>query len=76
MADVADALQHMLADPRTEHRVSGLWAVRETGLWKLAARVGQMAKADPDGHVRQYAVGVLRAMSAIIGQQQEQRRAG
>ena len=76
MADVADALQHMLADPRAEHRVSGLWAVRETGLWNLAARVGQMAKADPDAHVRQYAVGVLRAVSAMIGRQQEQRRAG
>ena len=74
--DVADALQHMLADPRTEHRVSALWAVRETGLWNLTGRVGQMAKSDPDAHVRQYALGVLRAVSELIGKQQLQRKAG
>ena len=73
MDDVADALNHMLADPRTEHRVSALWAVRETGLWNLVGRVGQMAKSDPDGHVRQYAVGVLRAVSDTIRIQQQQR---
>ena len=76
MADVADALNHMLADGRVEHRISGLWAVRETGLWNLAGRVGQMAKADAEPRVRQYAMGVLRAVSTMIQQQQEQRRAG
>ncbi len=78
MDDVADALAHMLADPRVEHRISALWAVKETGLWNLVGRVGQMAKGDPDGTVRQYAMGVLRAVSELIrNQQQEQaRRAG
>jgi hypothetical protein len=73
MDDVADALASMLADPRTEHRISALWAVRETGLWNLVATVGRMAKADPDGHVRQYAVSVLRAVSDTIRIQQRQR---
>ena len=73
MDDVADALSQMLADPRVEHRISALWAVRETGLWNLVGTVGQMAKADPDGHVRQYAMGVLRAVSEIIRGQQQQR---
>ena len=76
MDDVADALAHMLADPRVEHRISALWAVRETGLWNLVGRVGQMAKGDADAHVRQYAVGVLRAVSELIRVQQQARRAG
>ena len=84
MDDVADALGQMLNDPRVEHRISALWAVRETGLWNLVGRVGQMVKGDPDGHVRQYALGVLRAVSDLIRvqqqqnqqQQNQQRRAG
>jgi hypothetical protein len=74
MDDVADALQQMLADARPEHRVSALWAVRETGLWNLAGRVGQIAKSDPDGHVRQYAVGVLRTASELLRRGQQQSR--
>jgi HEAT repeat protein len=70
MDDVADALTTMLSDPRAEHRVSALWAVKETGLWNLVGRVGQMAKADPNGGVRQYAVGVLRTVSELIRTQQ------
>ncbi len=78
MDDVADALGQMLGDARVEHRISALWAVRETGLWNLVGRVGQMAKADPDGHVRQYAVSVLRAVSDVIRTQQldQAKRAG
>jgi hypothetical protein len=78
MDDVADALAHMLADPRVEHRISALWAVKETGLWNLVGRVGQMAKGDADGSVRQYAMGVLRAVSEMIRTQQQQqaRQAG
>ena len=74
MADVAEALRHMLADPRVEHRISGLWAVRETGFWNLAGPVGQMAKGDVDPKVRQYAMTVLRAASELLRGQQ--RRAG
>ncbi len=73
MDDVADALSHMLNDPRVEHRISALWAVKETGLWNLVGHVGQMAKGDPDGNVRQYAVGVLRAVSELLRVQQQQR---
>ena len=79
MDDVADALNQMLNDPRVEHRISALWAVRETGLWNMVGHVGQMAKSDPDGRVRQYAVNVLRAVSELLRVQQQQqatRKAG
>ncbi len=63
------SLQLMLNDPRPEHRISAMWALKQTGWWNLIGEVGKMAKADPDLKVRRYAVGVLKAASELIREQ-------
>jgi HEAT repeat protein len=63
------SLQAMLTDPRPEHRISSMWALKQTGWWNLIGEVGQMAKADPDLKVRRYALGVLKAASELIREQ-------
>ena len=68
------ALQAMLIDPRPDHRVSALWAVRETQWWQLAPLVARMAQTDADVRVRKQAVGVLQAAAELI--RERQRAAG
>ncbi len=63
------SLQAMLNDPRPEHRISSMWALKQTGWWNLIGEVGKMAKADPDLKVRRYALGVLKAASELIREQ-------
>jgi hypothetical protein len=63
------SLQVMLNDPRPEHRISAMWALKQTGWWNLISEVGRMAKADTDLKVRRYAVGVLKAASELIREQ-------
>ena len=63
------SLHAMLTDPRAEHRISAMWALKQTGWWNLISVVGQMAKADPDLKVRRYALGILKAASELIREQ-------
>jgi len=63
------SLQAMLIDPRPEHRISSMWALKQTGWWNLIGEVGKMAKADPDLKVRRYALGILKAASELIKEQ-------
>jgi HEAT repeat protein len=63
------SLQAMLNDPRPEHRISAMWALKQTGWWNLIGEVGKMAKSDADLKVRRYAVGVLKAASELIREQ-------
>ena len=60
----ASALAAMLRDTRPEHRVSGMWVLRQTNWWGLIGDVGKMARADPSVAVRRYALGVLQAAQA------------
>jgi hypothetical protein len=69
------SLHSMLNDPRSEHRISAMWALKQTGFWSLISEVGRMAKTDPEMKVRQYAVAVLRAASELI-REQRQKAAG
>jgi len=55
-------LQLMLADPRAEHRISALWALRQTGLWSLLSHVGAIAQRDDNLRVRRYAVTMLKSV--------------
>ena len=55
-------LQLMLSDPRAEHRISALWALRQTGLWSLLAYVGAIAQRDDNLRVRRYAVAMLKSV--------------
>jgi HEAT repeat protein len=65
------SLHAMLNDPRPEHRISAMWALKQTGWWNLISEVGRMAKQDPELKVRHYAVAVLRAASELIREQRE-----
>jgi hypothetical protein len=56
----------MLKDPRGEHRISALWALREIGWWRLVKEVAQLAKVDDDLKVRRYAMGVLKSAIQAI----------
>ena len=63
------SLQAMLTDPRPEHRISAMWALKQTSWWNLIGDVGRMAKADTDMKVRRYALAVLKAASDLIREQ-------
>jgi HEAT repeat protein len=63
------SLHAMLNDPRPEHRISAMWALKSTGWWNLISEVGRMAKTDPDMKVRRYAISVLKAASELIKEQ-------
>ena len=65
------SLDGMLKDSRPDHRISAMWALKQTGWWNLIGEVGRMAKADPDIRVRQYALAVLKAASELIREQRQ-----
>ncbi|HEV8605309.1 MAG TPA: HEAT repeat domain-containing protein [Tepidisphaeraceae bacterium] len=62
----APQLISMMQDERAEHRISGLWALREIGVWNMINEVGKLAKADPNLRVRRYAMTVLRSVAEMI----------
>ena len=68
-------LLHMLRDPRPEHRVSGLWALRQSGWWHLLNEVGKLAKEDENLRVRRYALNVLKVV-AEAARTQKQKEVG
>ena len=65
------ALVAMLRDDRPEHRISAMWALKETNWWKQVGEVGRMAKEDTNIRVRRYALGVLKAVSEMVRQQRK-----
>jgi HEAT repeat protein len=68
-------LTHMLRDPRPEHRVSALWALRQSGWWQLLTEVGRLAKEDQNLRVRRYALTVLKG-AADTARARQQKEAG
>lgn len=54
------ALETMLTDARPEHRISGLWVLRQIGWWRLMRTVAGLARDDSSLRVRRYALAVLR----------------
>ncbi len=69
-------LQVMLHDPRSEHRISALWALRQVAFWPLLKDVVALAKQDENLRVRRYAVNVLRQVSEVFHQEHPQSKAG
>ena len=65
LVTVGPLLTAMLRDPRPEHRVSGLWLLRQIGWWPLLAEVGKLAKEDSNLRVRRYALGVLKGVAEL-----------
>jgi HEAT repeat protein len=62
----------MLRDPRAEHRVSAMWALRQIGWWNLLNEVGRIAKQDPDQRTKRYALTVLRSIAELAATQKQQ----
>ena len=60
------ALLAMLNDPRPEHRISAMWALKSTNWWGRLSEVGKMAKTDPNVRVRRYAVALLKMVSEMV----------
>jgi hypothetical protein len=58
-------LLSMLRDQRAEHRISGMWALRQIGWWNLLNEVGRIAKQDPDARAKRYALTVLRSIAEV-----------
>jgi HEAT repeat protein len=56
----------MLQDPRAEHRISAMWALKAMGFWKLLREVGRLAKEDDNVKVRRYAVGILKGVAEMV----------
>ncbi len=52
----------MLQDPRPEHRISALWALRETGIWALVNAAVKIAKEDESLKVRRYALAAVKTV--------------
>jgi len=63
---VGPALTAMLQDPRPEHRISAMWALKQMGWWKLLYEVGRIAKEDANLRVRRYAVTVLKGVADMV----------
>lgn len=66
VGNVGPALMLMLQDPRPEHRISAMWALKQIGWWKLLHEVGRIAKVDPNLRVRRYAVTVLKGVAELV----------
>jgi HEAT repeat protein len=66
----------MLRDERPDHRVSGLWALRQIGWWQLLSEVGRLAKSDANLRVRRYALAVLRGMVEMVQAARQEPEAG
>jgi len=61
----------MLRDERSEHRISAMWALKQTGWWQLIGEVGRLAKADENIRVRRYALGLLKGIAELAGEQEK-----
>lgn len=75
ISTMSTQLQNMLQDDRSEHRISALWALRQTGLWQLVNEVGRLAQTDPHPRVRRYAMTLLRNVAEML-QQRKPKAAG
>lgn len=71
----SNQLVAMMQDTRPEHRISALWALRQTGIWQLLTEVGRLARQDENPRVRRYAMGVLRSVAELL-EQRKPRAAG
>ena len=66
VGNVGPALMAMLQDPRPEHRISAMWALKAMGWWKMLNEIGRMAKEDSNLRVRRYAVSVLKNVAEMV----------
>lgn len=63
LSDSRNGLFDMLRDTREAHRLSAVWAVEETGQWKLLDEVVRLARADTNLKVRRNALASVRRIA-------------
>src|SRR5690606_29764997 len=66
MVDSREGLFEMLRDTRETHRLSAVWAVEETGQWKLLDEVVRLARTDTNLKVRRNALASVRRIAGNI----------
>lgn len=65
-ANAVDAINTMLDDDRTNHRISALWLVEAVGLLHVATHVAEMSIRDPDTQVRKRAAHVTKQLIQLM----------
>ena len=68
LGEVDAPLFDMLRDGRDPHRLSAVWAVEQTGRWRLLDEVVRLARADANGLVRRSALATVRRMAETMRQ--------
>ena len=63
LCDPERSLFDMLRDRRDAHRLSALWAVEQTGQWKLLEEVARLARHDTNVRVRRSAEATVPRMA-------------
>ena len=63
LVDVRKPLFEMLRDGRDAHRLSGIWAVEQTGQWKLLDELVRLARTDRNPDVRRSALSAVQRMA-------------
>lgn len=63
LLDVETQLFDMLRDGRDSHRLSALWAVEQTGRWRLLNEVVRIARGDKNLGVRRSALSATRRIA-------------
>ena len=64
--EAAQALLLMLKHPNRAHRISALWLIDHMGLFPVATRVFELARADEDPVVRDRAKNLASRLSASL----------
>jgi HEAT repeat protein len=63
LCDPEKPLFEMLRDRRDPHRLSALWAVEQTGQWKLLEEIARLARHDSNVRVRGAAEATVQRMA-------------
>ena len=63
LGEVESPLFEMLRDGRDPHRLSAVWAVEQTGQWRLLDEVVRLARSDTNLRVRRSALAAVRRMA-------------
>lgn len=66
LADPQRPLFDMLRDGRDSHRLSALWAVEQTGQWKLLEEVVRLSSHDGNARVRRSALTTVQRMATTM----------
>jgi HEAT repeat protein len=65
-ATARECLARMLADPNPLHRMSALWVVSQLNMLEIMREVSNIARRDPNLHVRKRATEMLEALNGSI----------